>query len=161
MSHRGRRPQHPIKEDPHVPFCTKDLAAVAGVAALALGGSALAGAAQSGSSTSTSPSSAAAAPAAPPQGAPPAGQRPDPTKPGGHRGANGQVEKALPSDVAAKVKAATPEAKVPGGTVERVETDVDHGSPYEAHVRKSDGTQLEVLVDKDSNVTAVNTMGHP
>ena len=47
--------------------------AAAGVAALALGGSALAGAAQSG----------------------------DPTKPGGHVGANGQVEKALPSDVAA------------------------------------------------------------
>src|SRR4051812_5834205 len=134
----------------------KGLAAVAGVAALALGGSALAGAAQSGSSTSGT----AAAPAAAPYGAPPAGQRPDPTKPGGHVGANGQTEKALPSDVAAKVKAAA-EAKVPGGTVERVETDVDHGSPYEAHVRKSDGTELEVLVDKDFNVTAVNTMGHP
>ena len=44
--------------------------------------------------------------------------------------------------------------------VERVETDVDHGSPYEAHVRKSDGTELEVLVNKDFAVTAVNTMGH-
>src|SRR3954447_19443909 len=124
----------------------KGIAAVAGVAALALGGSALAGAAQSGSSSSSA--------------APPAGQRPDPTRPGGHVGANGQTEKALPSDVAAKVKAAA-EAKVAGGTVERVETDVDHGSPYEAHVRKSDGTELEVLVDKDFNVTAVNTMGHP
>jgi uncharacterized membrane protein YkoI len=130
----------------------KGLAAVAGVAALALGGSALAGAAQSGSGTTATSSSTAAAPA--PQ------QRPDPTKPGGHVGANGQTEQALPSDVAAQVKAAA-EKKVPGGTVERVETDVDHGSPYEAHVKKSDGTELEVLVDKDFQVTAVNTMQHP
>jgi hypothetical protein len=50
---------------------------------------------------------------------------------------------------------------VSGGTVERVETDVDHGSPYEAHVRKSDGTQLEVLVNESFEVTAVNTMMHP
>jgi hypothetical protein len=50
---------------------------------------------------------------------------------------------------------------VPGGTIERVETDVDHGSPYEAHVTKSDGTQLEVLVNNAFQVTAVNTMQHP
>ena len=130
----------------------KGLMAVAALGALALGGSALADAATSSSSTTGSSSTTQQQA----QGRPPR----DPTKPGGHRGANGQVEQALPSDVAAKVKAAA-EAKVPGGTVERVETDVDHGSPYEAHVRKSDGTELEVLVDKDFNVTAVNTMGHP
>jgi hypothetical protein len=50
---------------------------------------------------------------------------------------------------------------VTGGTIERVETDVDHGSPYEAHVTKSDGTQLEVLVNKSFEVTAVNQMQHP
>jgi hypothetical protein len=115
--------------------------------ALALGGSALADAA---GTSSASQGSAA-------QGAPP-GQRPDPAKPGGHVGANGRTEKPLPADVAAKVKAAA-EAKVSGGTVERVETDADHGSPYEAHVRKADGTELEVLVNKDFQVTAVNTMG--
>jgi len=120
-------------------------------------GSALADAAtSSGSSGTGSSSSGSSTTQQPPQGRPPR----DPTKPGGHRGANGQVEQALPSDVAAKVKAAA-EAKVPGGTVERVETDVDHGSPYEAHVRKSDGTELEVLVNKDFAVTAVNTMQHP
>ena len=43
----------------------------------------------------------------------------------------------------------------------RVETDVDHGSPYEAHVRKSDGTEVEVLVDSSFTVTAANTMQHP
>jgi len=115
---------------------------VGALGALALGGSALSDAATSGSSQSQG--SAAA-------------QRPDPTRPGGHVGANGKTEAALPADVAAKVKAAA-QAKVAGGTVERVETDVDHGSPYEAHVRKSDGTELEVLVDKDFKVTAVNTM---
>jgi uncharacterized membrane protein YkoI len=134
----------------------KGLMAVAALGALALGGSALADAATSSSSTTGSSSSGSSTTQQQPQGRPPR----DPTKPGGHRGANGQVEQALPSDVAAKVKAAA-EAKVPGGTVERVETDVDHGSPYEAHVRKSDGTELEVLVNKDFAVTAVNTMQHP
>ena len=52
-------------------------------------------------------------------------------------------------------------AKVPGATFERTETDVDHGSPYEAHLRKSDGTELEVLVNKSFEVTAVNTLQHP
>jgi hypothetical protein len=50
---------------------------------------------------------------------------------------------------------------VPGATLERTETDVDHGSPYEAHLRKSDGTELEVLVNENFVVTAVNTMQHP
>ena len=43
----------------------------------------------------------------------------------------------------------------------RVETDADHGSPYEAHIRRSDGMELEVLVNKDFSVTAVNEMGPP
>jgi uncharacterized membrane protein YkoI len=122
----------------------KGVVTVGALGALALGGSALADAA----------TNSTAQPAQSGQ----SGQRPDPTKPGGHVGANGKTEAALPADVAAKVKAAA-EAKVSGGTVERVETDVDHGSPYEAHVRKADGTELEVLVNKDFQVTAVNTMG--
>jgi hypothetical protein len=124
----------------------KTVMAVVALGALALGGSALAGAATSG--TGTGPTS------------PPPGHRPDPNTPGGHVGANGKTEQALSSDVAAKVKAAA-EAKVSGGTVERVETDVDHGSPYEAHVRKSDGSELVVLVNKDFQVTAVDSMQHP
>ena len=64
-------------------------------------------------------------------------------------------------DVAAKVRAAAL-AKV-SGTVERVETNVDSSAPYEAHITKSDGTQVEVQVSKDYSVTAVNEMGagHP
>jgi hypothetical protein len=120
--------------------------AVGAIGALALGGSALADAATGGGTAAQS------------GGAP--AQRPDPTKPGGHVGANGKTEQALPAAVAAKVKAAA-QPKVPGGTIERVETDVDHGSPYEAHVRKADGTELEVLVNESFQVTAVNTMGHP
>jgi len=90
------------------------------------------------------------------------------TRPAGRRGGHGgrghdgpgrrSDEKALTGDTAAKVKAAAL-AKVSGGTVLRVETDADSGSPYEAHVRKSDGTEVEVLVNKDFEVTAVNEMG--
>ena len=122
----------------------KTVATVAALGALALGGSAIAGAAQNSSSTTTQGTQTA-------QGQPPGG--------GPHVGANGKQERPLTGETAAKVKAAALK-KVSGGTVERVETDVDHGSPYEAHVTKSDGTQLEVLVNKDFRVTAVNTMQH-
>jgi hypothetical protein len=129
----------------------KTLVTLAALGALALGGSALAGAAQSGSSSGSSSSASPQGYGPPPQGGRPAGR---------HVGANGKQEQPLSGDTAAKVKAAALK-KVPGGTVERVETDVDHGSPYEAHVRKSDGTELEVLVNKDFDVTAVNEMKRP
>jgi hypothetical protein len=131
----------------------KGLMAIAAAGALALGGSALAGAA--GQTTTTQGSTA---PGYGAQSQPPSASAPDPSK-GGHVGANGQRETLLTGDTAAKVKAAAL-AKVPGATVERVETDADHGSPYEAHLRKADGTELEVLVDKSFAVTAVNTMRH-
>ena len=124
----------------------RTVATVAALGALALGGSAIAGAAQN-SNTATS-----STPSTPQPGQPPNGGR--------HVGANGKTEQALTGETAAKVKAAALK-KVSGGTIERVETDVDHGSPYEAHVKKSDGTELEVLVNKDFAVTAVNTMQHP
>jgi hypothetical protein len=130
----------------------KTLAAVAALGALALGGSALADAAAGGSGT-TQGSAAAAQPSGGPAGGGPGGGGPQ----GGHVGRNGQRETLLSGTTAAKVRAAA-QAKVPGGTIERVETDADHGSPYEAHVRKADGTELEVLVNKDFNVTAVDTM---
>ena len=63
-------------------------------------------------------------------------------------------EQALSGDTADKVKAAAL-AKVPGSTVLRVET--DEGGVYEAHVRKTDGTEAEVHVDKDFAVTSVDT----
>jgi hypothetical protein len=118
------------------------------VGAAAIGGAAIASAA----STPTTSSSPAASSSGTQQAQP---QR-DPSK-GGHT-ANGKTEKLLTGDVEAKVRAAAL-AKVPG-TVERVETNVDSSAPYEAHVVKADGTAVEVQVNSDYTVAAVNAMGH-
>jgi uncharacterized membrane protein YkoI len=128
------------------------LVTVAAVGAAAVSGAAIAGAATSGGTSST----AATAPPTAQQGAP---KTFDPSK-GGHT-FNGRTEKLLSGDVASKVRAAAL-AKVPG-TVERVETNVDSSAPYEAHIRKADGTEVEVQVSSDYTVTAVNEMGagHP
>jgi hypothetical protein len=135
---------------------TKTVGSIAALGALALGGSALADAASNTSTQATAGTTTQAAGSN--QGPPPGGPQ---TGPGGrHVGANGKEEQSLSADVAKKVSdAALARVK---GTVERTETDVDHGSPYEAHIRKSDGTEVEVLVNKDFEVTAVNEMGrHP
>jgi uncharacterized membrane protein YkoI len=123
----------------------------AAIGAAAIGGGAIANAATSGT-TSSSPSAPAAASTY--------GQAPQNPSQGGHT-ANGKTETLLTGDVASKVRAAAL-AKV-SGTVERVETNVDSSAPYEAHIRKSDGTEVEVQVNGDYTVAAVNAMGgrHP
>jgi hypothetical protein len=121
-----------VRSMPAIQRLRNGLLAAGAIGALAFGGSTLARAATGSSGNDQGATTHSAAPSA----------RPDPNTPGGHVGANGKAEQALSAAVAAKVKAAAA-AKVPGGTVERVETDVDHGSPYEAHVRKADGTELE------------------
>ena len=68
------------------------------------------------------------------------------------RGGHGMNETPLTGADAEKATAAA-KAELPGGTVLRVETDAD-GS-FEAHVRKADGTEVEVKMDKDFNVTSV------
>ncbi len=78
----------------------------------------------------------------------------------GGPGGRGGRETALTGDTAAKVTAAA-KAKVPGGTVLRVENDADSDSPYEAHVRKSDGTEVVVLVNKDFEATSVTEHKRP
>jgi hypothetical protein len=128
------------------------LTAIAAIGAAALGGSVVANAATSSTNSASSGSAAATANQAPPA------QR-DPAL-GGHVGSNGETEKLLTGDTAAKVKAAA-EAKVSGGTVLRVENDADSSSPYEAHVRKADGSEVVVLVNSSFDVTSVDTMGHP
>jgi hypothetical protein len=80
----------------------------------------------------------------------------DPTQ-GGHVGQNGVKEELLTDDTADKVRAAA-QAAVPGGTIQRVETDAE-GSPYEAHMTKSDGSHVTVKVDKDFKVTSVDNDG--
>jgi uncharacterized membrane protein YkoI len=132
-----------------MPALRNTLTAIAAIRAAALGGSVIANAASSGTSTSSSSSSAQTR-QAPPQRGPSMGS---------HQ-ANGITEKLLTGDTASKVEAAA-KAKVPGGTIERVENDADTGSIYEAHVRKADGSEVVVDVDANFNVTATGTMGHP
>jgi hypothetical protein len=141
-----------------MPSIRNKIAAIAAIAAADLGGSALADAATSSSPKSATSSAASTSSSGPAQGghAPP-GQR-DPSL-GGHQ-ANGQTEKLLTGETATKVEAAA-KAKVPGATIERVENDVDTGSPYEAHVRRADGSEVIVYVDADFNVTGTGTMGPP
>jgi len=131
------------------------LVTAAAVGAAAVGGGAIANAATSTTSTTASPSTSGA-PAAPPAGNHgPQGFNPSQ---GGHT-LNGKTETLLTGDVEAKVKAAAL-AKV-SGTVERVETNVDDSAPYEAHIVKSDGSQVIVEVNSDYTVYAVKAMGGP
>jgi uncharacterized membrane protein YkoI len=136
-----------------MPDMRSKLVTGAAIGAAALGGAALANAASSGTTKSDSPAPPAASDTA--QGR----AQHDPSQ-GGHT-VNGKTETLLTDGVAAKVRAAAL-AKVPG-TVERVETNVDSSAPYEAHIVKSDGTEVEVQVNKDYSVFAVNDMGgrHP
>jgi len=69
--------------------------------------------------------------------------------------AHGPGETLLTGTTAAKVKAAAL-AAVPGATVIRVETD-SQGSPYEAHLTKSDGTRVTVKVDANFKVTSTES----
>ncbi len=73
---------------------------------------------------------------------------------GGH-GGPGMNETPLTGTDAEKATAAA-QAEFPDGTVLRVETDA--GGTYEAHVQRADGTEVEVKMDKDFNVTEVNEM---
>jgi hypothetical protein len=108
---------------------TKKTAVLATAVGLSLGGAAYATAA------STTPTTAA---------------------PGSTQGGGRPNETALTGDVADRVKAAAL-AKVPGATVLRVETDA--GGAYEAHLRKTDGTEVVAHVDKAYTVTSVDTRG--
>ncbi len=134
---------------------TRTLAYAGACVALALGGAAISNAASQSSSSSSS--SSAQTRQSPPDGH---GMPPNGGPPGRHTGADGKQEQALSAADAAKVKAAA-EAKIAGGPVERTETDVDTGSPYEAHVRKADGSEVIVYVDKTFDVTSAAAMQHP
>jgi hypothetical protein len=102
-----------------------------------LGGAAIAGAATTATSSTTTAGGTSTATQTPP----------DPAKI-----AHGPGETLLTGTTADKVKAAAL-AAVPGATIIRVETD-SGGSPYEAHVTKSDGTEVTVKVDAGFKVTA-------
>jgi hypothetical protein len=123
------------------PVRSKLLTAATVVAVLGGGGVAANAATNATSATSSSSSSSQSAPQ-------------------GRHSVDGKTEQPLTGDVAAKVRAAAL-AKL-SGTVERLETNVDSSAPYEAHIRKPDGTDVVVEVNKDYTVAAVNAMGaHP
>jgi uncharacterized membrane protein YkoI len=71
---------------------------------------------------------------------------------GGRHGGAGET--ALTGATKEKVEAAVA-AKLPGVTILRTETNSDSTAPYESHVRKSDGTEAEVLVSKTFAVVDV------
>jgi hypothetical protein len=121
------------------PRARRWIASAALLAGGMLAGGILAGsqAASAQGATSTASSSAAAPPGG--SGVSPAAMR------------HGPGETLLTGTTADKVKAAALDA-VPGGTVIRVETDSE-GSPYEAHIQKSDGSFVTVKIDENFNVT--------
>lgn len=126
-----------------MPTIRTKLTTAALVIGAAAGGATLASAASNATSTTPSASSSQSA------------------QPQGRHSVNGKTETALTGDTAAKVKAAAL-AKV-SGTVDRLETNVDDSAPYEAHITKSDGSQVIVEVNSDFTVSSVSAMGagHP
>lgn len=116
----------------------------AAAAGVALGAAGVANAATSSSTPSTSSSSAPSASSAP---AAPNGQSPAQMD-------HGPGETLLTGTTAEKVTAAA-KAAVPGATVIRVETD-SGGATYEAHVQKSDGSYVTVLLDGNFKVTGTD-----
>jgi Peptidase propeptide and YPEB domain len=100
----------------------------------------------SGGNSGSSSGSAATSPSAttPPAAAPWGHQRSD--------------ETVLTGDTASKVRELAL-AKVPGGTIVRVETDADGHAAYEAHMIDADGNPVTVYVDASFNVVSVETGG--
>jgi hypothetical protein len=127
---------------------------VAGALALGLvgGGYGIANAASGSGATNTGSTAAAQATTAPTLPAL------TPSAPDAQQGFGGQRsdETLLTGDALSSVtKAAT--AKVPGGTIVRVETDADGNAVYEAHMTTANGSRTTVYVDKSFNVVSVDS----
>src|SRR5919204_1547617 len=103
-------------------------------AGLAVGAAGVASAASDGSSSTF--------------GGTPAAQMPDPATM-----IHGPGETLLTGTAAVRARAAAL-AAVPGATVMRVETDSGRAA-YEAHLRKANGSEVTVKLDRDFNVSAV------
>jgi uncharacterized membrane protein YkoI len=134
---------HQRKEETMTDRIKRTLQSVAVLAAVALGaaavGSAVTGNGSPGSSNATT---TAAQPPSPGQ-SPWLGSRPR------HQG-----EQLLTGSTAQKVREAAL-AKVPGGTIQRVETDADGHAAYEAHMQRSDGSLVTVYVNEQFEVVSV------
>ena len=131
---------------------TQRLAATAAIVFGVAAGSYGVASAASGS-TSSSSSSTAATTTTPSTTAP--STAPSAAQPWGRQRSD---ETLLTGDTASKVTAAA-QAKGPGGTVIRVETDADGNALYEAHMVDADGSPVTVYVDKDFGVVSVESGG--
>jgi len=121
----------------------KVVLAAAGLAALALGGSAVAGAASSSSTTTQSGTTTQSRPNFPAPGT----------------AAHENAEKPVTGDAASKAKAAAEKSVGSGSTATEVTTDFT-GDGYEVTVKKSDGSTVEVHLDKSFNVVERGPGGH-
>jgi len=131
------------RERIRVPKALVAAAVAVGVAAGSYGiASAATGSDSSSSSTSGVAGQAVAAPSAP-----------DPESPWGHQRSD---ETLLTGDAASKFEAPA-KAKVPNGTIVRVETDADGNAAYEAHMTKADGTPVTVYVNEQFEVVSVES----
>jgi hypothetical protein len=117
-------------------------------AGLAAGSYGIANAASNDSGSRSSSATTAARPTTP---APPGQGGPGGGQPWGGRRSD---ETLLTGDTASKVEAAA-KAKVPDGTIVRVETDADGHAKYEAHMTEADGTPVTVYVGEDFAVVSV------
>jgi hypothetical protein len=131
----------------------KGIVALAVLGAVAVGASGIAGAASNSGTSGTQGSGTSSS-----------GSSPSTAQPSAPAAmTHGPGETLLTDGTATKVKEAAL-AKVPGATVLRVETDAQ-GSPYEAHLQKSDGTEVTVKVNKQFEATDVQSGfgggGHP
>jgi len=132
-----------VKERRHRPPRRTRLAAAGLVASGLVAGAILAGTHIAGAQSGASPAASSATAAAATGGTDPATM------------SHGPGETLLTDGTANRVRAAAL-AAVPGGTIIRVETD-SAGSPYEAHVRKADGSIVTVKVDKNFKVTGTQS----
>jgi hypothetical protein len=115
------------------------VATAATTVGLAVGVAGVAGAATSSTTTTTTPTATAPSAAHPPAMNP-------------ATVSHGPGETLLTGSSADRVRAAAL-AAVPGATILRVETD-SAGSPYEAHLRKADGSYVTVKVNTSFAATA-------
>ena len=130
------------------PLVPRAVAATAVAVGIAAGSYGIANAANGSGSSSSSSSSDTAQAAAAARPSAPNGQRPW----GGQR----SDETLLTGDAKSKVEQAA-KAKVPNGTVIRVETDADGNAAYEAHMTKADGTPVTVYVNEQFDVVSVES----
>ncbi len=143
----------------------KLLLGLAAIAALALGGSALAGATSSGGNDNAAQERSEAA-EGPEQGAENEAEDTDNVqdengKEDAQEGAeegDGEGDTNLSADLQARLKKAAL-AETGGGDVSAMERDGENGATYEVEVVKSDGSQVDVRLDDQLNVVAVDADG--